>query len=228
MDFLEFLDRFPNEQKVIEYFIKIRYPKGVACNHCGGLRISKRSDNPRFFQCNDCNDSFSIFKDTIFEKSDTDLRKWMYAIHLFLNAKKGISGYQLQREIKVRETASGPEEYIEVTKQDLDLARRIAWPVFKRTLDEMPPHTRTFLERITELRDAESKRLAIEPELVRLTRRSMMQSTGLSSSQVHHHLAKLIELECIVPSSGGVGRLQTYEVLWSGEMESFFDSGEDV
>lgn len=136
--------------------------------------------------------------------------------------------HQFQREIKVRETASGPEEYIEVTKQDLDLARRIAWPVFKRTLDEMPPHTRTFLERITELRDAESKRLAIEPELVRLTRRSMMQSTGLSSSQVHHHLAKLIELECIVPSSGGVGRLQTYEVLWSGEMESFFDSGEDV
>ena len=101
MDFLQFLDQFPNEQKIIIYFIKIRYPKGVACNHCGGMRITQRKDKPRFFQCNDCNNSFSVFQSTIFEKSDTDLRKWMFAIHLFLNAKKGISGYQLQREIKV-------------------------------------------------------------------------------------------------------------------------------
>lgn len=101
MNFFEFLQQFPTEEKVVEYFIKIRYPKGATCNHCGGIRVSKRTAKPRFFQCNDCNDSFSIFKGTIFEKTTTDLRKWMYAIHLFLNAKKGVSGLQLQREIGV-------------------------------------------------------------------------------------------------------------------------------
>lgn len=101
MDFFEFQRLFPTKEKVIQYFIKIRYPKGAVCNRCGSQRVSQRSDRPRFFQCNQCNDSFSIFKETVFEKTTTDLRKWMYAIHLFLNAKKGVSGLQLQREIKV-------------------------------------------------------------------------------------------------------------------------------
>lgn len=74
--------------------------KNVHCNHCGGLKVYERS-NPRFYDCKACGNTFSIFKGTIFEKTTTDLRKWMYAIHLFLNGKKGISGYQLQREIGV-------------------------------------------------------------------------------------------------------------------------------
>ena len=103
MNFLEFSQKFPTEKAVIEHFIQTRYRSSVpTCPHCGGIsKISPEKDRPKFFHCNDCNNSFSIFKDTIFEKSSTDLRKWMYAIHLFLNGKKGISGYQLQREISV-------------------------------------------------------------------------------------------------------------------------------
>lgn len=101
MNFMEFLERFSTELDVIEYFIKVRYPNGVKCPHCDSEKVYHRRDYPRVFQCGSCRNNFSIFKNTIFEKSDTDLRKWMYAIHLFLNAKKGISGYQLQREIKV-------------------------------------------------------------------------------------------------------------------------------
>lgn len=101
MTFMEFLKKFPTEKKVIKHFIKIRYPNGIHCNHCGSVKVYKRKKTPKFFDCNDCNNTFSILKDTIFEKTTTDLRKWMYAIHLFLNGKKGISGLQLQREIGV-------------------------------------------------------------------------------------------------------------------------------
>ena len=101
MNFFEFNKQFPTELACIKYFITIRYNNKVQCRHCGNLKISHRNDTPKKFQCTECHNSFSIFKGTIFEKSCTDLRKWMYAIHLFLNSKKGISGYQLQREIGV-------------------------------------------------------------------------------------------------------------------------------
>jgi len=101
MNFLEFNDKFPNEKAVIDYYIGVRYGGLVKCNHCGSSKISNRRDRPKFFQCNNCNNSFSIFQGTMFQKSRTDVRKWMYAIYLFLNSKKRISGYQLQREVNV-------------------------------------------------------------------------------------------------------------------------------
>ena len=101
MDFIKFLKKFPTEEAVIKHFIKVRYPEGVRCNHCGSDKVYQKIKRLKFFDCNECNNTFSIFKDTIFEKTTTDLRKWMYALHLFLNAKKGISGKQLQREIGV-------------------------------------------------------------------------------------------------------------------------------
>lgn len=101
MNFFEFMKKYPNEIEIIKDYIKIRYNKKVKCNHCGSEKVSQYTDRPKFFQCNTCNNTFSIFKDTIFEKTTTDLRKWMYAIHLILNSKKGISGLQLKREIGV-------------------------------------------------------------------------------------------------------------------------------
>jgi len=101
MNFFEFNKQFPSELACIEYFIKIRYQTWVSCHHCKSCKVSHRKETPKVFDCSACHNTFSIFKGTIFEKSCTDLRKWMYAIHLFLNSKKGISGYQLQREIGV-------------------------------------------------------------------------------------------------------------------------------
>ena len=101
MTFMEFLEMFPTEEKVIKHFIKMRYPKGIKCNHCDSEKVYQRKKTNKVFDCNSCGNTFSILKDTIFEKTTTDLRKWMYAIHLFLNGKKGISGLQLRREIGV-------------------------------------------------------------------------------------------------------------------------------
>ena len=101
MTFFDLMKKFPTEEKVIKYFIAIRYPNGTCCNHCGSTKVCHRKQALKVFNCQDCHNTFSPFTNTIFEKSSTDLRKWFYAIHLFLNAKKGVSAKQLQREIGV-------------------------------------------------------------------------------------------------------------------------------
>lgn len=101
MNFLQLQKKFPNDKSVIDHFITIRYAGSIGCHHCGSTKVYPKHTEPKNFKCADCNNSFSIFKDTIFENSSTDMIKWMYAIHLFLNGKKGISGLQLMREIGV-------------------------------------------------------------------------------------------------------------------------------
>ncbi|MBC9813916.1 IS1595 family transposase [Crocinitomicaceae bacterium CZZ-1] len=101
MTILEFQDKFSTEQSIINYYIQIKYNGNLCCDHCGSDKVYHRKDKLKMYQCETCNNNFSIFKGTIFEKSSTSLRKWFYAIHLFLNSKKGISGCQLQREVGV-------------------------------------------------------------------------------------------------------------------------------
>lgn len=101
MNFIDFQLKFSSEKAIIKHFCYIRYGTEPACNHCGSLKVYQRPDRPKVFQCGDCTNDFSVFKNTIFENSSTNLIKWFYAIHLFLNGRKGISGLQLQREIDV-------------------------------------------------------------------------------------------------------------------------------
>lgn len=101
MTYSGLMNNFPTELSCIDCYLKIRYPNGIRCNHCGSSKIYQRTKNLKAFTCNDCYNSFSPFTGTLFEKSSTDLRKWIYAIDLFVNSKNGIGGVQLQHEISV-------------------------------------------------------------------------------------------------------------------------------
>jgi transposase-like protein len=102
MTFLEFNQLFPTETAAIDYFLHIRYGNTLSCPHCGAeVKVYRYRKRAKACHCKNCNSSFSPFAGTIFEKSSTSMVKWLYAVHLFLNDKKGISGCQLQRELGV-------------------------------------------------------------------------------------------------------------------------------
>ena len=97
------MDKISNRRKSNRILYKYKVWQSSNMSHCGCIEKIYRRGNKRNkdFICNNCNNEFSIFRNTIFEKSSTDIRIWFYAINQVLIAKKGISTLQLQRETGV-------------------------------------------------------------------------------------------------------------------------------
>lgn len=105
MKFKEVIRKFPTEKSAIDYYIKFHYKDKVRCNHCGSEKVYFRVDNNKLFNCYECHNTFSPFAGTIFENSSTDLRKWIYALHLYSYNKKGAVARVMQETHVTYKTA---------------------------------------------------------------------------------------------------------------------------
>ncbi|MFT4968175.1 MAG: transposase-like protein [Candidatus Deianiraeaceae bacterium] len=97
----ELLENFSDEKKCIEFFTQLRFQNGVFCAHCGSVRKIHHFSDGKRHKCADCRQQFTIRIGTIFEDSRISLRKWFVALYLTSSHKKGISSYQLAKDIKV-------------------------------------------------------------------------------------------------------------------------------
>jgi transposase-like protein len=95
------LEAFPDEESCIEHLEQLRWPKGIVCPCCGSTRKVYHVERKHIYKCADCNNQFSVRKNTIFEESRLPLRKWFMAAWLITANRKGIASTQLAREIGV-------------------------------------------------------------------------------------------------------------------------------
>jgi transposase-like protein len=101
MTYREFEQKFPTDKAAIDYFLDVRYHGVITCPHCGQPVQYRYQKRAKIFHCYHCKNTFSPFKDTIFAKTHIGMRMWFFAIHLFMNGRKGFSACQLQRELGV-------------------------------------------------------------------------------------------------------------------------------
>ena len=100
------LQVFTDEEKCVDHFRAVRWPNGVACPHCGSVKIYHLSNGTHKCGESQCAEKFSVRYDTIFEDSKISLQKWFMAIYLVTSHKKGVSSCQLARDIKVTQKSA--------------------------------------------------------------------------------------------------------------------------
>jgi DNA primase len=126
--------------------------------------------------------------------------------------------HQHQREVKTIQRGERTVEYVEATLEDIEQANRLADTVLGRSLDELPPQTRRFLDGLHAWiqarpcpQDGEG-----EPLPVRFTAREVREALGTGGTQTKLHLSRLLELEYLVAHRGPNGQY-LYELLYEGQ-----------
>ncbi|MBD2806548.1 toprim domain-containing protein, partial [Xenorhabdus sp. ZM] len=119
--------------------------------------------------------------------------------------------HQYQRDIKTAEHRGRKLEYLEVTKDDITLANRLAHEILGRTLDEMPPQTRRLLMLIQAwVRDSGQPR----HEMI-FTRKQLRDAVQWGDTQLKVHLSRLVEMEYLLLHRRGL--TFAYELLFDGD-----------
>ncbi len=122
--------------------------------------------------------------------------------------------FQHQRPVKTDTSDGGPLEYIESTREDVELAEDLIKQVLGRSLDELPPQTRRLLLLVDDMVREQCEQLKMERADYRFSRRGVRQHTGWSDPQVKRHLHKLEELEYLIVHRGGRGQSFVYELYF--------------
>src|ERR1700722_8072317 len=111
---------FATTEQCLNYLEAMRWPNGVQCLACESKDVRKFSTKEgqrkkvkngvetfvkvparHLYECKECGKQFTATVGTIFNDSHLPIEKWMLAVALTINAKKGLSAKQLERDLDI-------------------------------------------------------------------------------------------------------------------------------
>jgi len=125
--------------------------------------------------------------------------------------------HQHQRTIKSIESNGEQIYYIEVEISDIKWANKLAHIILGRTLDELPPQTRTLLGHIKDMVQTACDKEATDRGDYRFSRRDIREFTDWSDSQLKTHCGRLADMEYLIVHRGGRGQSLVYELAYDGQ-----------
>jgi transposase-like protein/IS1 family transposase len=104
--FIQMITVLPDDNACRQYLELQRWNGIPTCPHCGVIdkkhyRLTVKGEFKGMYKCKSCQKRFTVTIGTMFEGSPIPLRKWFIAAYIFSAHKKGISSYQLSRDLGV-------------------------------------------------------------------------------------------------------------------------------
>lgn len=102
---LQAVKYFSDPDTALGCMVAIRWPEGITCPRCDSEKHSFVKTR-RIWICAGCKKHFSVKIGTIMEDSPIGLDKWLSAIWLIVNAKNGISSYEIHRALGITQKSA--------------------------------------------------------------------------------------------------------------------------
>lgn len=115
---LDFHNQFPDNNACLVHLFETHHGH-KACPKCEKVGNYHRQKNTSHFVCSCGGHQISPKAGTIFEKSDTDLVKWYFAIFLMSQSRNGVAAKEIERQVGVTyKTAWRMQKQIRLLMQD--------------------------------------------------------------------------------------------------------------
>ena len=101
--------KFPDDATAERWFVKTRWPNGIACHYCGSLNVQVGCQHKTMpFRCREkaCAKRFSVRTGTVMQSSKLGFQDWAIAIYLLSTNLKGISSMKLHRELAITQKSA--------------------------------------------------------------------------------------------------------------------------
>ena len=103
---IDFIDRFPNEEKCKYYLADIKWQAGFQCSKCNHNSFWSKKDDPFHRVCKSCRHNESVTANTLFHKVKFDLRKAFFIVFEMSTTTKSCSALSMAKKYKInRKTA---------------------------------------------------------------------------------------------------------------------------
>jgi transposase-like protein len=96
---------FSDPDNCLQFMAELRWPDGITCPHCDHDQVMFLKTR-RIWKCKACRKQFSIKTGTVLQDSPIGLDKWLSAIWLIVNAKNGVSSYELHRALGITQKSA--------------------------------------------------------------------------------------------------------------------------